>query len=137
MTSNRSFPLSPRSTSQLEAGDIIAVPREPTGWACLVVVEVQRRGPGARSTFIAGVVDWLGESPPREQDVAELPVVAQGLTRMEIFTEGGLAVVGNLRPVTTQFDSNYRDFHVGNTHRVWGWRTAIRQAQTRGASRAQ
>lgn len=136
MTTNRSFPLLPRSTSQLEAGDIISVPREPTGWACLVVVEVRRRGPGARTTFIVGVVDWFGESPPREQDITGLPAVAQGLTRIEMFTEGGLAVVGNVGPVATQFDSNYREYQVGAAHRVWGWRAAIWQAQTQGASQA-
>lgn len=119
----------------LEAGDIIAVPCEPVGWACLVAVEVRRRGPGARTTFVAGVVNWHGEQAPREADIAGLPVIAQGLTRAELFTEGGLAVVGNVGPVPTTFDSNYRDHQIGAVHDVWGWKAAIRHAQAQSADR--
>ena len=136
MTAGRSFPLQPRSSMELEVGDIIAVPCDPVGWACLVAVDVQRRGPGARTTFVAGVVNWYGEQPPREVDIAGLPVIAQGLTRTELFTEGRLAVVGNVGPVSTTFDSNYRDLHVGAVHHVWGWKAAIRHAQAQGADRS-
>ena len=120
MTADRTFPLHPRSTLQLEVGDLIAVPCEPTGWACLVAVEVRRRCPGARTTFVAGLVDWYGERAPHGADIAGLPVIAQGLTRTELFTEGGLVVVGNVGSVATNIDSNYRDHHVGAVHQVWG-----------------
>lgn len=62
--SDRSFPFSPRSTATLEVGDLIAVPREPSGWACLQVADLNRRGPGARTTFVAGVLRWRGEGWP-------------------------------------------------------------------------
>ncbi|MFE1643951.1 hypothetical protein ACFM35_00040 [Microbacterium sp. P01] len=137
MATDRLFPLQPRSTLQLKVGDIIAVPGEPTGWACLVVVEVWRRGTGARTTFIVGVVDWSGEQAPREPDVAGLPVIAQALTRTELFTEGGLAVVGNVGAVATTFDSNHGDYQVGAKHRVWGWKAAIRHARAQIANRVQ
>ena len=55
-------------------------------------------------------------------------VTEQALTRIEIFTEGGLQVVANSPIVPTVYASNYRDFEVGTKHRVWGWKAAIRKA---------
>jgi hypothetical protein len=127
MTS-RQFPFSPKASSGLERGDIIAVPLEGGRWACLQVVELKRQGVGARSTFIAGPLPWGGAKPPTEQDVIGLAVTEQALTRIELFTEGGLQVVANSPVVPTDYASNYRDFEVGSKHRAWGWKTAVRQA---------
>lgn len=57
-----------------------------------------------------------------------LAVTEQALTRIELFTEGGLQVVANTQHVPTVYASNYRDFEVGTRHRVWGWKAAIRKA---------
>jgi hypothetical protein len=97
-------------------------------WACLQVVELKREGVGSRSTLILGPLPWSGAEPPTARDVEGLPVTEQGLTRIELFTEGGLQVVANSLGVPTAFASNYRDFAVGTPHHVWGWKTAIRKA---------
>jgi hypothetical protein len=70
--SGRSFPFSPRSTRQLELGDLIAVPCEPSGSGCLQVVDLRRRGPGSLTTFVAGVLPWRGDHPPTGPDVVDL-----------------------------------------------------------------
>ena len=126
---NRSFPLSPRSTASLELGDLIAVPCEPSGWACLQVVDLKREGAGARTSFVAGVLPWRGSAPPTGRDVAGLAAVEQGLVRIELFTDGGLQVVDRGEVVSTGLPSNLRDMRVGAVHKVWGWKTAIRRAQ--------
>lgn len=125
----RSFPFSPRSTQLLEPGDLIAVPCEPSGWACLQVIDVRRTGPGARTSFVAGVLPWRGDVPPTRQAVSGLAAREQGLVPVEVFTEGGLNVVDEGDVVARGLRSNFRDFGVGTHHRVWGWRTAIRRAQ--------
>jgi hypothetical protein len=125
----RSFPFSPRSTQALERGDLIAVPREPSGWACLQVVDLIRSGPGARSTFVAGVLPWQGDEPPTQQAVSGLAACDQGLVHVQIFTEGGLEVVAAGHVVATDAPSNLRGFGMGSRHKVWGWQTAIRRAQ--------
>jgi hypothetical protein len=130
----RSFPFSPRSARQLECGDLIAVPCEPSGWACLQVVDLQRRGPGARTTLIVGVLPWRGEQPPTSEAVTGVAATEQGMTRIELFTEGGLQVVATTNVIPTGRPSNYRDFEVGATHHVWGWRAAIRTAQEAAAA---
>lgn len=126
---DRSFPFSPRSTATLEVGDLIAVPREASGWACLQVVDLSRRGPGARTTFVAGVLPWRGEDPPTRDDVSGLGVTQPGLVSVEIFTQGGLRVVDRGEVVATGLASNFRDMRVGAAHKVWGWRSALRKAQ--------
>jgi hypothetical protein len=126
---SRSFPFAPRSTQSLEPGDLIAVPCEPSGWACLQVIDVRRSGPGARTTFVAGVLPWRGDGPPTRQAVSRLGASEMGLVPIEVFTDGGLQVVDQGDVVATDLPSNFRDLGVGTQHNVWGWRTAIRKAQ--------
>jgi hypothetical protein len=121
--------VSPRSTTSLEVGDLIAVPCEPSGWACLQVVDLKRKGAGARTSFVAGVLPWRGHAPPTRADVAGLAAIEQGLVRIELFTDGGLQVVGHAEVISTSLPSNFRDMQVGTVRTVWGWKTAIKRAQ--------
>jgi hypothetical protein len=79
-------------------------------------------------TLIAGVVDWDGSAPPRDSALHGRRVLAQGLTRIEAFTETGAEVLGNTdRTIgASLLTSNYRDFDVGAIHHVWGWRALPR-----------
>jgi hypothetical protein len=124
----RQFPFSPRTSRELDQGDIIAVPCEGGRWTCLQVVELKRAGAGSSSSLVVGPLPWSGAEPPTDRDVEGLAVTEQALTRIELFTEGGLQVVTNSPCMPTTFASNYRDFAVGTQTRVWGWRTAIRKA---------
>jgi hypothetical protein len=124
----RTFPFSPRSTASLEPGDLIAVPGEASEWACLQVVDVKRQGPGARTTFVAGVLPWRGQSPPTRDSIRGLAASEHGLVPIELFTRAGLQVVDQAEVVSTDLPSNFRDLQVGTVHKVWGWQTAMRKA---------
>lgn len=126
----RQFPFSPRTSGQLEQGDIIAVPCEGGRWACLQVVELEREGVGSRSTLMVGPLPWSGAEPPTARDVEGLPVTEQGLTRIELFTEGGLQVVANSAGVPTAFASNYQDLR-------WALDTASGDGRRQSARRLQ
>jgi hypothetical protein len=134
--SQRVFPLSPKSTKALEVGDLIAVPCESSGWACIQVRDLRAAGVGSRSCFIAGVLSWRGDDRPTPQDVAGLVAVEQGLARVELFTEGGLEVVANA-PVTALSPSasgnTFSGSHPGLKYRVWGWMALVRIAQETSA----
>ena len=127
MTTTRSFPFSPRSTRGLALGDLISVRREDGRWGCLQVTDLESSGPGSQKSLVVGVLPWAGSEPPTPEAVRGLATVEQGLTRIEIFTEGGAEVVANAAVVPHGLPSNFRDFAVGTTHKVWGWRTAIRR----------
>jgi hypothetical protein len=78
---------------------------------------------------VAGVLPWRGEAPPARDDVAGIGAVDHGLVPVDVFTQGGLQVVDQAEIVTTALPSNFSDMGVGTTHKVWGWKTAIRRAQ--------
>jgi hypothetical protein len=90
----------------------------------LQVTDLKKSGSGSLKSLVAGIVDWRGSSPPSEQDLAGRRILAQGLTRIEAFTEMGSQVIGNSGKTigASALASNYRDFHVGAVHHVWGWR---------------
>lgn len=83
---------------------------------------------------MVGNLPWGGAESPTERDVMGLEVTEQALTRIELFTEGGLQVVANSPLVPTVYASNYRDLEVGTKHRVWGWKAAIRKATAAAAA---
>ena len=132
----RRYPFTPRTTRQLERGDIIGVRCEPDGWVCLQVVDLKHSGAGSLTTFVAGALLWSStESPPTAAAVTGLAAIQQGLTRIELFSEGQAQVFCNVPVRDIGLDSNFRDFEVGTRHRVWGWRVAIGKAQAAAAGR--
>jgi len=122
----RTFPFVPGTTAELHVGDLAAVPRErrtmglPSG----------HRTPAEREWVAHDTrgrcPPWVGDNPPTSHDVVGLVVAKQGLTRMEIFTQGGLEVVGTALVMAHGFPSHFGgDFEVGTVHQVWGWKAAI------------
>jgi hypothetical protein len=120
----RAFPFSPRSVADFEIGDYWCVPLPRGGLGVLQVRHLQRKGPGARTAFVAGVVEWRGDESPAPLDLHGRRVLAHGLTRVEVFTEGGAEIVGNA-PGTVPvggLTSAFRDFAVGTGTQNWGWK---------------
>lgn len=125
----RTFPFSPRSAADLDLGDywVVALPSGDLG--VLQVRDLQKTGPGARTAFVAGVVEWRGDHAPSPGELEGRRVLAQGLTRIEVFTEGGAQVVGNAAgtvPVAG-LTSGFRDFAVGTVTQTWGWRALAKR----------
>ena len=122
---NRAVPFCPTSARSLEPGDLIAVPALPSGWSCLMVLEVR---PNSRTAFYVALLDWHGDEPPNVASVASAPIIASAMTRVEIFTEGHLNVVDTGAPVDPVAVAALHDYSVGATSKVWGWRAAIKNA---------
>lgn len=130
MTRQRVLPHRPRTTATMHEGDVIAVPLDDTAWGALHVVSLKRSGAVSRSAFVAGVLPWRGEAPPRASEVEGLAVVAQALVGTALFTDGLLEIVANTPVVPTSLPNNFRDSGViGVRLSVWGWRAAIDQVR--------
>ena len=127
----RSFPLTPRSVVGLEIGDFWTVELPSGGLGVLQVRDVKRSGSGARTSFVAGVIDWRGDTPPTGADLAGRAVLAQGLTVIEVFTLGGAVVLGNTLDTVPApgLTSIFRDHGVGTRTSVWGWKSTGRVAE--------
>lgn len=89
-------------------------------------------GPGATTAFVAGVVDWRGTEPPQAHDLQGRRVVAQGLTRIEAFTQGGAVILGNASEAVADggLTSSFRNRGVGTKTEVWGWKALGQRAQS-------
>jgi hypothetical protein len=118
--------------ADLEIGDFWIV-RLPSGrLGAMQVRDLKRSGPGARTTFVAGVIDWSGSDPPATSDLRGRRVVAQGLTRIEAFTESGAMVLGNAPDTVAEegLTSSFRDFNVGDQTEAWGWKLLARRVES-------
>ncbi|WAP50541.1 hypothetical protein OL239_10830 [Arthrobacter sp. ATA002] len=122
----RTFPFSPRSATSLAVGDLVPVQGFSGNWACLQVLELQ---PRKRVNFVAALLPWRGTSPPGPNAVAGLVPLRRALTRMDIFTQGGLQVTGNVAPSDSGQERWYGPSYVGKRTRVWGWKRTVLAAQ--------
>jgi hypothetical protein len=127
----RSFPFVPRSAIQLEIGDFWTVPLSEGEWGVVQVRDLQRSGPGARSAFVAGVVDWRGARPPSAADLRGCRVLAHGLVSIKAFTEGGASILGNAPDTvpTAGLTSAFRDYAVGTVTYTWGWKVLAQRVE--------
>ncbi len=125
MPGERRYPCAVSSATQLRVGDLVGV-RAPSGrWGCLQVVDLE---PRARTSLWAGLLDWSGDEPPTAENTSGSHALDAPMTRIELFTDGGLQVLGN-RPVTpASAPSDRTDFRVGAVHQVSGWQARIRAA---------
>lgn len=95
-------------------------------WACLQVLELE---PRRRVNFISALLPWRGTSPPEPDALAGLVPLRRALTRIDIFTQGGLQVTGNIAPSDDGQERWYAPSYVGKVTRVWGWKRTILAAQ--------
>jgi hypothetical protein len=66
-------------------------------------------------------VSSIGEdAPPEAGSVVGSTVIEQGLTRIEIFTDGGLRVTDTCHVTPHAHKSNFGDTEIGTSHHVWG-----------------
>lgn len=126
---NRSFPFTPKSSKQLEIGDLVGVPLEGGNWACLQVLELKGSGPGSMKSLVVGTLPWRGADPPTEDGIRNTVITERALTGVELFTEGGLQVVGNAAVAPNDIPHYYRPLQIGDKQNVWGWRAAISHAR--------
>ncbi|WIE81377.1 hypothetical protein [Curtobacterium sp. MCSS17_016] len=122
----QTYPFTPRSATALTVGDIIPVESDTGSWACLQVVEL---APRKRSYFIIGLLDWRGHHMPTADDVAIAAPLRRALTGVEVFTEGGLTVTGNVAPADAGQEKHLDPGYIGKRTSVWGWRAAINKAK--------
>jgi hypothetical protein len=82
-----------------------------------------------RIGFVAGLIDWSGDRPPNEDDLAGKPVLEQAKTRFEAIGRTGGEVLGE-RPLEMDglVPLDPSDLSVGSQQKLWGWATITRYA---------
>lgn len=87
------YPFRPRSNRHLRAGQFWAVPLSDDRFACGRVMDPTSRI-APRVMFGAGLMDWVGDAAPTEDDLVRRPVLAQGHAHIKAITEIGGQVLG-------------------------------------------
>ena len=92
------YPFVPKSNRFLEPGQYWAVPLSDGRFACGRVLDVPRTPdphvPVGRMLFLAGLLDWVGATPPTRHTIAGAGLIAQGFAHIKAITTTGAAVLG-------------------------------------------
>jgi hypothetical protein len=92
------YPFVPKSNAYLRAGQYWAVPLSDGRFACGRVLDVPREPdlhvPVGRMMFLAGLLDWVGETPPTNQAIEGASLFAQGFAHIKAISTTGAAVLG-------------------------------------------
>lgn len=93
------YPFVPKTNAQLVPGQFWSIRLSDGRFACGRVLAIDRSAKhGARTMFVAGLVDWVGERPPTAEAIAGRPVFEAGHGHVNMIAEGGGAVLGE-RPL--------------------------------------
>ena len=94
------YPLLPKSTARIKAGQFWGVPIEGRGFGCGVILAIERKLTGKRDTrrFLAGLLDWSGPKHPTSTQIVGRRVIAYGFAHLKTITENGGALIGEVEP---------------------------------------
>lgn len=89
------YPFVPKSTASLRPGQFWAVPLSNGAFACGRVLQMKTvRQAGARTMFLAGLMDWCGQEPPTSVSIAGARLVTQGEAHIKTIVATGGEVLG-------------------------------------------
>jgi hypothetical protein len=90
-----SYPFVPKTTVKMLPGQFWALPLRNGSFGCGRVIQLM---PGSRSSFLAGVLDWHGDSLPTAESIAGAKCFDQGNVHLKAITETGGCILGH-RPL--------------------------------------
>ena len=90
------YPFVPKSSVKLTPGDFWAIPLRNGRFACGRVVEhLPKDWPGARVSFLGGLLNWEGSSEPTFDLIAGASFIAQGVMHILSIKTTGSAILGH------------------------------------------
>jgi hypothetical protein len=89
------YPFVPKSTASLIPGQFWALPLSDGSFGCGRVIQLKpREMTGARTTFLAAVLDWHSAELPTPESIALAPCLDQGSVHLKAVTETGGVILG-------------------------------------------
>jgi hypothetical protein len=94
------YPFTPKSTRAILPGQFWAIPLSDGRFACGRVIALKIRSDGSLDSrgFLAGLLDWVGDSPPTSDGIAGRPTIDQGGVHIKTIEHTGGALLGH-RPL--------------------------------------
>lgn len=91
------YPFQPKSNAHLESGQYWAVPLSDGRYACGRVLDLPRAHDALGSVtrvFLAGLMDWVGMTPPDSEAIGGRGVLRQGWAHVLTIQKTGGALLG-------------------------------------------
>jgi hypothetical protein len=94
------YPLIPKSTAKMEAGQFWPIHLKNGQYACGVVVAIVNKENGKRDsrTFLAGLLDWSGTSAPDNQEIYGRKLLEKGFAHIKTITNINSCIIGKIEP---------------------------------------
>ncbi len=103
----QSYPFRPKSSSTLHPGDFWSVPLANGKFGCGRVIALKSKTEaGSRSMFLAGLMNWVGTSPPTSAALAGHTTHAQGEAHLRCIWETGGEILGNRPLIEDNIEAN-------------------------------
>jgi len=89
------YPYQPKSTSYIEQGQYWSLPLDGGGFGCgVVIAKVANHGNIDSREFLAGLLDWFGESEPTIGQIENTSILEKGYAHIKTITETGGLILG-------------------------------------------
>lgn len=120
------YPIKPKSTSKMEQGQFWPVPIGGGRFSCGVVLALVATNSGKKDsrTFLAGLLDWVGDMPPSAEKLDECAVLDKGFAHIKTITETGGELLGKLE-INLGFPEVVSETDSINT---WGYNSIAKKA---------
>lgn len=90
------YPFTPKSSTKLSPGDFWSIPLQDGSFACGRVIALPPKGrPGAKVSFLGGLLDWHAPVPPTADSIARCQTIKQGVMHVLAITSTGGQVLGH------------------------------------------
>ena len=92
-------PFAPKSTAHMKPGQYWSLPLSRGRFGCGVVLAlVQREGKADTRIFLAGLLDWIGDTPPTDNAIANRTVIAERFAHIKMIQMTGGELIGEVAP---------------------------------------
>lgn len=89
------YPFVPKSNAYLVPGQFWGIPLSDGRYACGRVLDIDRDAAyGRRTSFLAGLMDWCGDTPPTAERIAGMRILEQGEAHIKTILENGGEILG-------------------------------------------
>lgn len=101
----KKYPFQPKTNKDMLPGQYWAIPLKQKKFACgRVIQNTKKYESSPTKTFLAGLLDWVGDSPPTIQEIAGKPTLYQGVVHVNCIKETALnGEISGYRPLELDF----------------------------------
>ena len=99
------YPFVPKSNAHLTPGQLWSIPLSDGRFACGLVLAIDRGASyGAKTQFVGGLVDWVGDAPPTAEAIHGRRVLEAGKAHVRVIAcpNGGGVVDDDIAPAGLQ-----------------------------------